>query len=701
MTIALAHHQGGRLAEAKRCYEEILADTPNEPNALHLLGVIALQEGSAETSEGLIRQAIAINPKIPEPFNNLGNVLKELGRLDEAEAAFREAIRLKPDYPEAYNNLGNALRDQGKSGESIAAYGKSLELDASVAEVHNNLAGALYDLGRLGEAEAEYRKALDIKPDYLSAQRNLAVTLKDQGKVTEAINLFREVLKAAPESADVYGDLGNALRSLGRLREAKEAYNKVLELKPDSVLAHNSLGITLKSQGRISEAYSAYRRALELDPKFFKAHSNLVFDMNYDEAFSQAEIFSESRRWDTVHGAAGAANAARGHGNVPDPDRRLRIGYVSPDFREHSVGYFLEPLIANHDRTHYEVFCYAEVSHPSHITQRFRKHADGWHSTVGERDDVVAERIREDGVDILVDLAGHTANHRLGVFTYRPAPVQVTWLGYPNTTGLSAMDYRLTDAVADPEGANDAYYSETLVRLPDGFLCYAPSASAPDIGPLPALETGRVTFGSFNNLSKVTPKVVEAWSRLLEKVEGSRLIIKSGPMADEETRQRYEALFAECGIGSERLELLSRIPSKSGHLGAYGRVDIGLDPFPYNGTTTTCEALWMGVPVVTLLGDRHSGRVGASLLTRLGLTELIAEDREAYVETAVALAGDLDRLAGLRARLRQRMTASPLCDAKGFARRIEAAYRRMWGAWCAKHGSGRNEQREADKKPLS
>ena len=417
-------------------------------------------------------------------------------------------------------------------------------------------------------------------------------------------------------------------------------------------------------------------------PDFAAAHSNLVFSMNYDAAATQQTIFAESRAWHESHAAA-LGRRAPGHANARDPERRLRVGYVSPDFREHSVAYFLEPLIAAHDRAAFEVFCYAQVARPDQRTERFRGLADTWRSTVGMTDADLATAVREDRIDILVDLAGHTGGNRLLAFDRRPAPVQLSWLGYPNTTGTEAIDARLTDAIADPPGPSDALHSETLVRLPNGFLCYAPTADAPAIGAPPARSTGHVTFGSFNALAKITPAVVAAWARILLGVPGSRLVIKSGPLADAATRARYLEMLAAAGVDAGRVDLRAWIDARSGHLGAYANIDIGLDPFPYNGTTTTCEALWMGVPVVTLAGDRHAGRVGASLLTRIGLAELVADTTDGYVETAVHFAGDLDGLPARRLALRDRMMSSPLCDAAGFARDVEAAYRAMWRRWCA------------------
>jgi protein O-GlcNAc transferase len=364
------------------------------------------------------------------------------------------------------------------------------------------------------------------------------------------------------------------------------------------------------------------------------------------------------------------APAARGN------RRKLRVGYVSPDFRRHSVSYFLTPLLAAHDRNAVEITCYAEVKQPDEVTARLKGLVSAWRSTVGMSDAELAERIRADGIDILVDLAGHTAGNRLAVFARQPAPVQVTWLGYPNTTGLSRIHYRLVDRVTDPPDASPA--SERLVRLENGFLCYEPPADAPPPMPPPCLAASAVTFGSFNNAAKLSPATLDAWARILQGSPGSRLVLKGAAFSEAETCKRFRGEFVRRGVAEERLALAPFTPSSRAHLAAYHAIDLALDPFPYNGTTTTCEALWMGVPVIALLGDRHSARVGASILTRLGLGRLIAFDPADYVERALALASDRAGLGELRAGMRQRFAASPLCDAAGFARRVEAAYRRMW-----------------------
>jgi len=343
-------------------------------------------------------------------------------------------------------------------------------------------------------------------------------------------------------------------------------------------------------------------------------------------------------------------------------------------------------LMAAHHHDEFEVFCYAEVKQPDVITEQIRTAADHWYSTVGRTDMAVAERVHSDQIDILVDLAGHTANNRLGIFAAKPAPIQVTWLGYPNTTGVATIDYRLTDNIADPAAAADHLYSETLVRLPQGFLCYGPPGDAPDISGLPAAETNRITFGSFNALPKMNAAVIAVWSEILRQVPASHLLLKCKQLADAPTRQAYLDVFARHGIGADRIKMLERTPSLREHLTLYNNVDIGLDPFPYNGTTTTCEALWMGVPVITLLGDRHAARVGASILSNIGLTDLVAETEEDYAMKAIQLATNIEKLRGLRLNMRNRMTSSPISNAKCFANNMEITFRDLWWKWCQLRG---------------
>ena len=369
------------------------------------------------------------------------------------------------------------------------------------------------------------------------------------------------------------------------------------------------------------------------------------------------------------------------HTNDKTPNRRLKIGYVSPDFRRHSVAYFIEGVLASHNRDHFEIFCYSLISYEDDVTTRMRSVADHWENVADMDYDHVAELIRKDGIDILVDLAGHMYKHLL-LFARKPAPVQVSWIGYPATTGFRSVDYKIVDGYTDPPGMTEEFYSEKLLRMPDCFLCYTPEENTPEVSALPALTSEEVTFGSFNNLAKLTPEVVALWSKILQSVPDSFLNLKAA-RTDRSTTERVKGMFAKNGIDFGQLELIPFTPSFRGHLETYHTIDIALDPFPYNGVTTTCEALWMGVPVITLEGNAHVSRVGGSLLSAVGLKEFIAGSHEQYIETAVKLAGDLERLKSLRKSLRDMMKHSSLCDARRFTENLEASYRRVWEGWCA------------------
>jgi protein O-GlcNAc transferase len=608
----------------------------------------------ADARQGQRRRG-AVPPTVPPGVAELfatGAAHHQAGRLNEAESCYRQVLAALLDnadaphlFAQAYLGLGAALKNQGKFDEALAAYREANRISPALVEASYNLGNAFKALGRLDDAVATYRHAIRIQPGLLQAHCNLGNALCEQGKPDEAVAAFRQAIR----------------------------------IKPDHANAHLNLGGALLEQGKFDQAIAACRDAIRLRPDFAEATSNLAFSLNLVDDVSLGEVFETHRAWDVQHGRRKQSPGA--HVNDRSIGRRLKVGYVSPDFRLHSVAYFLEPLLRCHDRNAIEVFCYSEVSAPDAATERFKELADHWVATVGMSDDALTHRVRNDGIDILVDLAGHTSKNRLPVFARKPAPVQVTWLGYPNTTGLAAMDYRLVDAVTDPKGEADAFASETLMRLPDGFLCYGARDDAPTPRAAPCLTTGFVTFGSFNNIAKLSGATLDVWARLLTRLPRARLLVKGKPFAEATTRAIYLDRLTERGVAADRIELVAWLPERT-HLALYDRVDIALDPFPYNGTTTTCEALWMGVPVVTLRGDRHAGRVGASLLTQIGLSDLIADSKQAYLETAVALADDFARLDKLRYALRPRMAASPLCDAPAFARKIEAAYRTMWQRWC-------------------
>lgn len=608
---------------------------------------------------------------------NSGNAMSAEGRPEEAITQYQKALYLKPDFAEAYYNLAYIRNQLGQVEKAIPLYQKVVELSPDLSEAHNNLGNAYQHQGLLDEASACYQKALALRPGNHKALSNMGNILQEKGRLAEAVSFYEKAIALRPDNPEAYNNMGAAMKELGRLSESVSCHRKAIELEPGNAMAHNNLGSAYKHQGRLLEAISCYRKACHLKRDYAEAHSNLILAMQYDQTSDLREIFYESRAWWHRHGIPNSRQFV--HNRQPASKRRLRIGYVSPDFRDHSVSYFFLPLLEAHDRREVEVFCYAEVKRVDKMTARIKTLSDHWRSTVGLTSDEVARRIYEDGIDILVDLAGHTADNRLLVFAKKPAPVQVTWLGYPGTTGMEVMDYRLTDEIADPAGDAVKYHSEALVRLPQGFLCYSPPETSPDISDLPSIDKKQITFGSFNNLSKMNERVVEIWSRILLQAPGSSLLLKSRQLKDEPTRRRYMELFIKNGVDCDRIEMLPATSSISGHLDLYSRVDIGLDPFPYNGTTTTCEALWMGVPVVALRGDRHSSRVGASILTRVGLRDLITVNEDEYISKAVGLASDLDRLKELRAGMRESMIGSPLCDSRSFARSVEEVYRQISG----------------------
>jgi protein O-GlcNAc transferase len=670
----------GKPDDAIAAYRQAIGIKPDLAEAHSNLGALLMDQGKRDEAIAAFRQAIAIKPDLPEAHYNLANVLKGEGRLNQAIAAYRKAILLKPGYAEAHYNLGNALRGQGKRAEGIAAYRQAILLKPGYAEAYCNLGLALEDQGEHDKAIAAYRQAVSIKSDMAEAQYNLGIALKEQGKLDEATAAYRQAIRIQPDLAEAHSNFGVTLKEQGKLEEAVTAYRQAIRAKPDYAEAYSNLGIALNEQGKLDEAIVAYRQAIRIKPGYAAAHSNLLFSLNYHDKWTADSLFAAHQEWDERYGRQTSRPTA--YANDREAGRRLKIGYVSPDFRMHSVAYFVEPLLKEHDRQAIEVFCYAEVKRQDAVAADLQRLADHWLVTVGMSDDELAERIQADGIDILVDLAGHTANNRLCVVARKPAPVQVTWLGYPNTTGLKTIDYRLVDAVTDPVGEADAWASETLVRLEGGFLCYGALKDAPEPTVPPCLKTGTVTFGSFNNPAKLSAATLDAWATLLSRLPQARLLLKGKPFADPATRTLFQARLGERGVAAERVELVDWLPGAAAHLSLYHRVDIALDPFPYNGTTTTCEALWMGVPVVTLRGERHAGRVGASLLAQIALTDLIANSVKDYVEISVALACNPERLDELHRSLRPRMVASPLCDGAAFARKIEGAFGAMWQHWC-------------------
>ena len=603
------------------------------------------------------------------------------GRVSEAEAEYMRVLAAQPDHPDALHLLGVIAHQVGHNERAVELIQRAIAGNPKVAAFHSNLVNALLATARFDEALDAAERAVALDPRAPGAHNNLGTVLKDLGRHDEAIAAHRTSLELRPDYADGHYNLANALKEEGQLQQAVDMYRRAIELKPDYPQAYTNLGITLKEMGLLDEAFAAYRRALDLKPDFALAHSNLLFSLEYDPGRDRAAIFAEYKRWDALHAAPLLAEAAP-HGNLRDPDKRLRVGLVSGNFRRHPVGFFITSILEAHNKSLIELFCYSTNPHSDGWTERIGAAADSWRDVGAMSDAALAALVREDAIDILVELSGHASGHRLLAFARKPAPVQVKWVGGQfNTTGMAAIDYFLTDRVESPPGDED-WYVEQLVRLPDAYTCYTPPDYAPDVGPLPALERGHVTFGCFNNLTKINPQVVAVWSEILQRVEGSRLVLKTKQLGDDSVAARYREMFEGHGIAADRVDLLGQ-SEHAELLALYGGIDIALDPFRYCGCLSTCEALWMGVPVATLPGETFAERHSASFLTVVGLDDWIVGSTADYVDLVERRCADLDDLAGLRDGLRARVRNSPLCDYDGFARNLEAAYRDMWRTWCA------------------
>lgn len=595
----------------------------------------------------------------------------------------------KPDQTDMQNAL--RLARAGRLADAESCLGHILSRAPNSITALMNMGGIYAAQGRFVEAADCCRRTLELDPNLPVAHYNLASALGEQGLIEAAIDSYREALRLDPKHSDALNNLGNLLRNTGRLGMAADCFNRILEMEPGNVAAYNNRGTVEKDMGLLSEAMASARKAWELEPASHRAASNLLSILNYVPDLAPVVVYEKHRDW--ARSLEKMVGAHLSHANTPDPDRQLKIGYVSPDFREHSISYFFTPLLMHHDPAQFKTFCYALTPSTDKVARKLQGLAHHWRPIHGLEDAQIIAAIQADGIDILVDLAGHTGDNRLPIFARRPAPVQVSYLGYPNTTGLRTIDYRLTDQWADPLGASESFHAEQLIRLPGGFLCYLPPEDAPPVGPLPSEAAGHITFGSFNYAGKITTAVIAVWSDLLRRVPDSMLLFKNRSFGDSGVRDRYIRLFAEHGIDKRRLILTGMINSRADHLALYNKIDIALDPFPYNGTTTTCEALWMGVPVIVLQGGTHSGRVGASLLYQIGMGEWIGATVDEYIDIAADLAANTARRLELRADLRARLKDSPLCDHAGFTRSVERIYREIWLAWCRQQSANPRDAR--------
>lgn len=735
-----------RLQEAESSYRRALRINPHYADALCNLGVILRNLGHLEEAEKNLRRAVRIKPEYAEAHNNLGATLKDLGRLDEAEASCRQALQLQPHNAAAHSNLGNILHTLGRLDEAEASYRRALEINPNYAEAHGNLGNTLQKMGRLEEAEASFRQALRIRPDDARTHNNLGITLQELGRLGDADAHFQMALHINPDDARTHDNRANLLFYLGRLNEAERSYRQALQITPDDAGFHTNLGRLLRKQGRLDEAEASFRRALEINPDDVNTHSNLGITLQDQGRLDQAEacfrgilqtwpdnagaighlgqillslgrlheaevcfhqaqqlkadyaplhsnllyylslsetdaktVFSEHVRFGEQHESQLRAHWPT-HAHARDPERCLQIGFVSADFYHHAVASFIEPVLT-HLASHPKLSLHAYYNNfvNDQVTQRLRGYFAEWHLIVGLPDADLAEKIRADGIDILIDLTGHTSGNRLLTFARKPAPVQASWIGYPGTTGLRAMDYYFADRFLLPPGQLDDQFTEKIVRLPANAP-FLPYEGAPPVNVLPALSNGHVTFGSFNRPNKLSRAVIALWSQILLALPDSRMVL--GGMPEKGHYDTLTGWFAEEGIALERVDFHPRSGMED-YLRLHQKVDICLDTFPYNGGTTTNHALWMGVPTLTLSGESMPGRVGAAVLSQVGLQDFVVASAEDFVARALFWANNLASLAQLRAGLREVFAQSPFRKPDLIAAGLNYALRTMWRRWCA------------------
>lgn len=682
--------------------------------ALHDMARRAMARGDSEAAVPYLQKAIALAPGDATLLCSLGAAYRQTGEFDASYQAYLQSLNLKSDYLQVLSNLGEWCIAKGRSEEALVWLEKALALNSTFFEARLNKTAALFELARYEDARVlslklveeeplraeahlnlgnllvhtgkskqgikHYKKALEIQPGYAQAHFNLACLLGSRDDIAKTITYLERRLKEQGDSVQNMGMLAAAHQAAGHLAQSEEFCRRILERQPDNITALVTLGSCLSSEGDSTAAVALYERVMQIDPSQAGMGSNILFEYNNVSVLDRKEMFALHCAWARQHEVPLLTEAAF-PGRSRDPQRKLRIGYVSGDFVRHPVGFLLRDILHHHDADRFDVYCFSMVIRPEEVLPELRDAADHWEDVFYLTDEELVELVKKAEIDILLDLSGHTAFHRLLAFARRPAPVQVEWIGYFHSTGMSTMDYFITDPHTSPSDGGQLF-TETPVYMPHTRFCYGPPDYAPEVATLPFTNTGRITFGSFNRLPKVTDQVVAAWSAILQAVPDSRLVIKSGALSEDQVLERLTARFAQHGITPDRLDLRES-SSHNDMLGEYGDIDIALDTFPFNGGMTTLEALWMGVPVVTVAGNMVVSRQTLSALANVGLAaELVFADVSAYVAGAVALAANPQRLAELRSLLRPRIAASPLRDSRQFTRNLEALFRRMWESWC-------------------
>ncbi len=672
----LAAHQAGAFADAEPLYQQALAIDPIHKQALSNLGALLARRGELAPAIVCYQRALAVDPGFGECWFNLGNALRRGGEFGQAEGAFLESLRLLPSLEGAAFGLGQCQNELGKYQQAAYLFNQIVKHNPNQADAWLHLGLSQKHLGQSSQALESFGMAAKLRPNDDRVQHHLGLAMMDCGRMEDALKVVEGALSLKPDNPTIHNTLGIIFQSLDREDQGLRHNLEAVRLNGQFAEAWNNLGNLLGLMGQPSQAVSAFRKALELRPTAAHFHSNLLLYLHYDPAITPELTHEEHVQWAKAHLPKGPVPVE--FFNSRDPQRRLKIGLVSPDFREHTVVSFLSPFIDSLDRQSIEVFAYSLVNRPDEITRRFQQKVDHFREIANRTDATIAETIRNDQIDILVDFAGHTSGNRLSLFSHSCAPVTLSQFGYPNTTGVPGIEFRMTDAKADPVGMTDDLYTEKLVRLDDFAWVWQPPQSVQAMPPK-QVDPNAIQFGSFNNMAKVNDRVLAVWARILAKTPGSKLKILTGK--SETTAARIAQAMESVNVDPARVERYSRM-DKLAYFTAQASIDIALDPFPYNGGVTSLDALWMGTPVLAMAGRTYVSRQGLAINKTLGLEDWIARNEEEYIAKAVALARETELLVQLRGTLRDQLAHSPICDVKGYGKRWEKAVRALWTKWC-------------------
>ena len=719
---AIQAHKLGKLEDAQQIYQAILGVQPQHPDANHNLGVIMLGVGKSNEALSFFKVALQTNPKQGQYWISYIDTLintqeittakkileegKQLGLSGEAVVQLEQKLNNLAPLPKPIQKSSKSVKGKTKSpskGKQKIPQKNSGPSQQSIDELLANYSAGHYQLaeqqaktltqkyprhpfgwkalglllkatGKLEESLKMMHRSIEHDPKDAESYSNIGATYKDLGRFQEAQVNFQEALRLKPNYAVAHNNLGNAIKELGFLEKAQESYREAIRLEPNLSQAHNNLGNVLKDLGRLEEAQASYREALRLKPDYLRAHSNLLFSLNYVDALSTQDALQQAKRYGSMVSSKALPKFTSWQVN-PDPVK-LRVGLVSGDLRNHPVGYFVQGLIENLDNSRFELFAFPTTPKSDELTTRIQPYFEQWLPIYDKNDLDAATLIHQKAIHILIDLSGHTAHNRLPVFSYKPAPIQVSWLGYFATTGLPEMDYFLGDPCMSPQ-SEEHHFTEKVWRLAQTWFCLTPPPQEVPVAPLPALSNGYVTFGCFGNLAKMGDQVINCWVNILQQIPQAKLFLKANQLADAQVATNLQNRFASQGIPSERL-ILEGPSSRTEYLNTYNRIDLVLDTFPYPGGTTSCEALWMGVPVLTLKGGRFLSHLGESIVSSAGQTNWIAQDLDDYVKKAVSFAGNLEGLTQVRTTLRDSILQTPLFDTACFSKHFEEA---LWGMW--------------------